>query len=155
ENGGPVQVYRSNGDGSFTLKDAKQIGIIHNSTNVSGAIWGDFDNRGFFDLFIVNGHVRSPGNDFYFRNHSDCTFTSLTTNQVGSIVADARPGDGGAAADYDNDGYLDLFVCDSNLPATGTLKPNRLYHNNGDGTFTRISLGSLTSDTAKSGSAAW
>jgi ASPIC and UnbV/FG-GAP-like repeat len=153
---GPGRLYRNNGDGTFTLVTSTVLG---NSTAVSvGIAWEDFFNRGHLDLFIVNGAAPYRENDFYFRNNGDGTFTSMTTNEVGDVVADASPGYGCAAADYDNDGYLDLFVanCGQGYPgAPGKPETNRLYHNNGDGTFSRVYLGSLTSDSANSTTGAW
>src|SRR6187549_1703598 len=68
------------------------------------------------------------------------SFTKIT---LGSIATDVGDSHGGAWADYDNDGNLDLFV-----PNHG---PNNfLYRNNGDGTFTRITTGSVVNDGGNS-----
>jgi len=90
----------------------------------SGVAWIDYDNDGFSDLYFVNG---APGSaNALYRNNGDGTFKDVTA-QAGV------PGKGGyktgvAAGDYDNDGYLDLYVT--------AFGPNLLYRNNGNGTFT-------------------
>lgn len=83
----------------------------------------DYDNDGFYDLFIPDG-VSSR----LFRNLQDGTFEDVTDKSgLGGL-------DGVSVAtfaDYDNDGLKDLFV-------SRTFRPNQLFHNNGDGTFTDV-----------------
>ena len=97
----------------------------------SGAAFLDYDNDGDLDLYIVNGAplpgfetAASPTNLLY-QNKGDGTFTDVTTT---AGVGDTGYGMGCIAADYDNDGDIDLYVTNF-----GT---NLLYQNNGDGTFT-------------------
>src|SRR5690606_10000743 len=59
---------------------------------------------------------------------------------------------GCAWGDYDNDGYPDLFVANANFAAG---QPNFLYHNNGDGTFTKVTSGSIVTDIANSTGGSW
>jgi hypothetical protein len=82
-------------------------------------------------------------------NNGDGTFMKQTFQQAGSIVTDI--GDFGAATwgDYDNDGWQDLYVI------TFDGGGNFLYHNNGDGTFSRVLSGSLVNDTGFMGAPAW
>lgn len=99
-----------------------------------GVAWIDYDNDGWQDLYLVNGGHweellqgrRSISNALY-RNNGDGTFTDVT-GKAG--VGGSRWGMGATAADYDNDGWPDLFVCN--------FGPNSLYRNNGDGTFTDV-----------------
>ncbi|MDP8245355.1 MAG: CRTAC1 family protein [Candidatus Hinthialibacter antarcticus] len=94
-----------------------------------GAAWGDFDNDGDADLFVAT----VPNNDLY-RNDGG-VFTNIAAS------AGVQDGDmeaiGAAWGDYDGDGDLDLYVCNIE-PITGDLPINRLYKNNGDGTFTDV-----------------
>ena len=99
-----------------------------------GVAWIDYDRDGWQDLYLVNGGhweellqgKRSVSNALY-RNNGDGTFTDVTRR---AGVGGNRWGMGVAAADYDNDGWPDLFVCN--------YGPNTLYRNNGDGTFTDV-----------------
>ena len=96
-----------------------------------GVAWIDFDRDGWMDLYLVNGGhwedlvqgKRTVSNALY-RNNGDGTFTDVT-GKAG--VGNRHWGMGVAAGDYDNDGWVDLFVCN--------YGPNTLYRNNGDGTF--------------------
>ena len=104
----------------------------------SGVAWIDYDNDGFPDLYFVNG---APGssNALYHNNH-DGTFTDVTARAGVAANGGGKTAykTGVAVGDFDNDGYLDLFV-------TG-YGYNVLYRNNRDGTFTDV--------TAKAGVAA-
>lgn len=101
----------------------------------SGAAWCDYDGDGWPDLFLPNetgplgldaaGLARSPARCALYRNNGDGTFSDVTDE---SGLGQLRGWFMGAAwGDYDNDGWEDLFVT-----AYGR---NRLFHNNGDGTF--------------------
>ena len=103
----------------------------------SGCLWFDYNNDGYTDLYIVNGStlenllhpaaVKHPPRNYLFRNNGDGTFTDVTL-QAG--VPGYGWGVGAVAADYNNDGFVDLFVYN--------FGPNILYRNNGDGTFTDV-----------------
>jgi len=95
----------------------------------------DYNNDGLMDILLVNGSTFQLLDDpklprtisRLFRNNGDGTFTDVT-RQSGLI--NTGWGQGVAAADYDNDGYVDVFITNF-----GT---NALFHNNGDGTFTNV-----------------
>jgi len=100
----------------------------------------DYDNDGRMDLFFAN-EATLPGlekssptfENCLLHNRGDGTFEDVTT-RTGLGGASLGFSFGVAAADYDNDGYDDLFVCN--------LGRNALYHNNGEGTFTDVTSGS-------------
>jgi hypothetical protein len=101
--------------------------------NGEGAAFFDYDNDGFQDIYLVNGSSRSlekaghPPHDYLLHNNGDGTFTDVTAK---AHLGDTAWGGGVAVGDYNNDGYLDLYVTN--------YGPNRLYRNNGDGTFTDV-----------------
>jgi hypothetical protein len=106
--------------------------------NGSGCVWFDYNNDGYVDLYIVNGStipnlldraVRDRPRNYLFRNNGDGTFTDVTLR---AGVEGAGWGNGAVAADYNNDGFVDLFVYN--------FGKNILYRNNGDGTFTDVSV---------------
>jgi hypothetical protein len=137
-------LYHNNRDGTFTRITS---GRIANEGGASqGCAWGDYDNDGFLDLFVANRNQKN----FLYHNEGDGTFTAITN---GSIVNDTGYSWSPSWVDYDNDGFLDLFV--ANGPVSGAGQNNFLYHNNGDGTFTRVMTGAVVSDGASSGGCAW
>lgn len=143
-------LYRNEGGSHFTKLSAATVGSVVNDGGYSlGAAWGDYDNDGFQDLFVANGQGSGAARlNFLYHNSGDGRFTRMTTNTVGSLASDLGQSIGCAWGDYDNDGFLDLFVA----TAIGT---KLLYHNNTDGSFTRIDSGSLVNDFGTSLSCAW
>jgi hypothetical protein len=114
---------RNNCDGTFT-DVTKQSGLALPATNTQAAVWADINNDGFLDLFVANEN----GPTQLFLNKGDGTFQDISHAAGIDRTAFSK---GVAAADYDGDGYIDLYV--SNM---GTA--NFLYHNNHDGTFTEV-----------------
>src|SRR5579863_3229542 len=103
-------------------------------TKGSGVCLFDYDNDGWLDIYLVNGSTvdalsgkEAPPHAALFHNNHDGTFTDVSAK---AGVTNGRWGFGCAAADYDNDGWPDLYV--------SNFGKNRLYHNNHDGTFTDV-----------------
>lgn len=130
---GTNTLYRNNGDGTFSVSDLTDQVAIPN-TYSQGATFADYDNDGWKDLLVVNW-----GQDHLFRNMQGRTF--LEVSQQAGIVDD-RNSKSTSWGDYDNDGFLDLYVANwSCYPKCGRQfdgEPDRLYHNNGDSTFTEV-----------------
>ena len=149
------RLYRNNGDGTFT--DVTEKAGLQGAGYGMGVAVGDYDNDGFEDLYIA-----SVNHNQLFHNNGDGTVTDVTAK---AGVAGIHPKFGktwGISAgwfDYDNDGLLDLIVinyvnwsieteplCKVGeiraycSPNSYTGQPNILYHNNGDGTFTDVSV---------------
>lgn len=150
-NFGNDTLYRNNGDGTFT--DITEAAGIDNALWGIAAIYFDFDVDGDLDIFVVNylvyelsmpittykgivgyGHPRSYEGtaDVLYRNNGDGTFTNIAEAAGLTNPSEGR-GMAAVACDYDNDGFLDVYVAND-------TNRNFLYHNNGDGTFTDESL---------------
>jgi tetratricopeptide (TPR) repeat protein len=114
---------RNNCDGTFT-DVTQQSGLAEPATSTQAAVWVDINNDGYLDLFV--GNENGPAQ--LFLNNGDGTFKDIAHSAGVDAVAFTK---GVTAADYDNDGYMDLYV--SNLSGT-----NFLYHNNHDGTFREV-----------------
>ena len=111
----------------------------------SGVAWLDFDNDGRLDLFVVqSGRLPDGNTGRLYRNDGNGTFTDVTQK---AGIGTRLYGMGAAAADYDNDGFVDLYV-------TGYGR-NVLYRNNGNGTFTDVTDRARVRGSAWSTSAAW
>jgi hypothetical protein len=125
-------LYRNNGDGTFT--DVSVGCGLDEAINGFGITVGDYNNDGYPDVFVTRlGFYGGEGE--LWRNNGDGTFTNVSreagVNCWGPVFS-------AAWVDYDRDGFLDLFVT-SNLGGLFDRKTDyRLFHNNGDGTFTNV-----------------
>jgi hypothetical protein len=100
-NGEPNQLYRNNGDGTFTnVTEAAGVGEIGLCL---GTVFGDYDNDGWLDLYVVNDFGRKT----LYRNNRDGTFSDVTV-KAGTL--DYGAGMSAAMGDYNNDGLLDIYV---------------------------------------------
>jgi hypothetical protein len=150
--------FRNNGDGTFT-EATQEAGLTHVGHS-QAALFFDYDNDGYLDLFVTNTADWTTGGDrrqrFYpgknlgggpagdlvasrrefnilYHNNGDGTFTDVT--EKAGLKGPGWSGDA-VAFDYDGDGYLDLLV-------TCMFGPSHLYRNNGNGTFTDVTRDTL------------
>jgi enediyne biosynthesis protein E4 len=146
----------------FEEVPAKRSGIswIHNNAHSperflpetigAGCAFFDYDNDGWMDIYLVNSGAADffkptpPLRNALFHNNRNGTFTDVT-DKAG--VADGRFGMGAAAADYDADGWQDLYVTNYGR--------NTLYRNNGNGTFTDVTEKAGVAATGWSTCAVW
>jgi hypothetical protein len=137
---GPAHLWINRGGGRF-VDEAAARGVDNGGANGIGAVFADYDNDGDQDL-----HVANAGVDRLYRNNGSGTFVDVAA-QAG--IAAPTASSSASWGDYDRDGYLDLYVvshsrCDPDHAdlATGgyldwlTYLPDRLYHNERNGTFT-------------------
>ena len=155
---GQNALYRNNGDGTFT-EVTKEAGLVNAQPRFgSGCAFVDYDRDGRLDLFVSNylsfdmnsvpraGQSKSCnvegvfcgprglpyGRHSLYHNNGDGTFTDVT-EAAGISKAPGGYGLTVAAADFDNDGWPDIYIaCDST--------PSLMFHNNHDGTFTEQAL---------------
>src|SRR5207237_135554 len=102
--GSNCKLFRNNGAGTFT--DVTVAPLDNAGSNGRCAIWGDYDNDGDLDLYLVN--FGSPNK--LLRNDGGGVFVNVASG----ALADNGNGAGAAWADYDNDGDLDLYIAREN-----------------------------------------
>ena len=119
-------LYRNNGDGTFT--DVTTRARVHNTGKGLGALFTDYNNDGYPDIFVANDAVP----DFLYQNNKDGTFTdiAITAGVAYNSEGRATASMGIAPGDYDNDGVQDLFVTNF------SLEINSLFRNDNDGFYT-------------------
>ncbi|MFN3150306.1 CRTAC1 family protein [Bremerella sp.] len=151
-NFGPNVLYRNNGDGTFS--DVTQASGTENGDQLgAGACFFDMDRDGDLDLYVgnyvnfnydnhvpieIDSHFFKAGPQYYkpvpdtlYRNNGDGTFTDVSDESgVGKL---AGPSMGILSTDYDEDGDLDVFVCNDN-------ETNYLWQNDGQGVFKEMAL---------------
>lgn len=129
------QLYKNNGNGSFTAVSSNTI--VDAKAKTAAAVWGDVNNDGYPEVLLVNATLQK---------------TSLYLNSNGQFAPIANSGididpqyfHGAAFADFDNDGYLDIII--TNFFET---RFHQLYKNNGNNTFTRITNTPITTVTER------
>ena len=131
------RLLRNKGDGTF--EDVTARSGLGGLDGVSVGLFADYDNDGYKDFFVS----RTFRHNQLFHNNGNGTFTDVTQK---SGIGDDSCTTVASWGDYDNDGYLDLYVGRyldprKDIPTTFYARngePNQLYHNNGDGTFTNV-----------------
>jgi hypothetical protein len=139
-------LYHNEGNGNLSRVAAGAV--VSEALNSWGGAWADYNNDGFLDLFVpVAGGGTIRGRSLLYQNTRHGSFQAVN----GTFNATEAASVGAAWGDYDNDGFLDLFVANG---LTGSAR-NALFHNNGDGTFTKITSGAPVTDSAESVGPAW
>src|SRR5690606_15877280 len=131
ENNTANSLFRNDGPNNFTK--ITNLSIVSDSKSSSGSSWADIDNDGDYDLFIANWNNQ---NNQLFRNDNG-VFTEITSSVIASGGGNSF---GSAFADIDNDGDLDLFVCNA---FSNTQTNNFVYINDGNGNFTQDTTSDL------------
>jgi len=139
----PAKLYHNNGDGTFA--DVSEDAGVTTAVNTLSALWADYDDDGWLDCYFTGGQS-SP--DWLFHNNQDGTFSDVAA--LAGMAGDHYNAQGAAWADYDNDGFMDLYV--GNFE--GENQPF-LYHNSWNGTFTNVVVGSGIEGSYQNNGAAW
>jgi hypothetical protein len=134
-------LYMNNGAGGFTAVTADTI--VKDNQPSDGTTWADGDNDGDLDCYVVNWYNTS---NLFYTNDGAGTFTKVpgVVNTSGGYCETASWGD------YDNDGFLDLYVTNS-----AGVNKNLLFHSNGNNAFTKILTGPEVTDVFDSRSVNW
>jgi hypothetical protein len=138
---GKIKVYR-NDNGTFTDVTASS-GINFSSTSgLKAIIIGDYNNDGWRDVYITNWYTGSR----LYKNNGNGIFTDVTSISGITEPADYQP-TASSWIDYNKDGFLDLYICNyGNIESHGE-EPNFLFKNNGNGTFTDVTLSAGVGDS--------
>ncbi|MDA1313809.1 MAG: FG-GAP-like repeat-containing protein [Acidobacteria bacterium] len=140
----PMRYYHNSGDGSFSdWTERAKLGGQLGGINLNQA---DYNNDGRLDIFVMRGGWELPMRNSLLRNNADGTFTDVTKES--GLAAPAYPTPTASWADFDNDGFVDLFVGNENAPG-------QLFRNNGDGTFTDVAKKAGMDRKAFTKSAVW
>ena len=135
-NGGTNSLLKNEGNCRF--KDVtKNSGLADTGWTLAIGT-GDLDKNGWVDMYLANDF----GPDKMYRNNGDGTFTDVSIKAFG---VDTKKGMNAELGDYDNDGWLDIYV--TNITEPYLNECNMLWRNNGDFTFTDVAMATQTCDT--------
>ena len=141
----PLRLYRNAGGGRFEDVSARAgVGAQLGGINLSHA---DVDNDGWLDIFVHRGGWESPVRNSLLRNNGDGTFTDVT-ERAGLIDRRPHRTHTAAWADYDSDGWIDVFVGHEESASA-------LYRNRGDGTFEEVGAAAGVARVAFTKGATW
>jgi len=120
-------LYRNEGGQFFIKTTGQQVGAIVSDVGQGLTnVWGDYDNDGDLDCIVTNDNAPNK----YYRNNNDGTFTSITNLE---IITGSGPNYGVSAGDYNNDGFLDLYI-------TGTNSTKGLFRNDSQNGNTWVNI---------------
>jgi hypothetical protein len=136
-NGGGVTLWKNVGNGKF-VDVTEKAGFANHTGWTLDIGHGDLNNDGLQDVYLACDY----GTDRIYFNNGDGTFRETTEKSIGF---DTRKGMNVDIADFDNDGWLDIYV--TNITDEYMKECNMLWHNNHDGTFTDVSKETGTCET--------
>lgn len=116
------KIYRNNSNNSFTVQSNISLIGVDNSS----VAWGDYNNDGYIDI-LLTGKSNSNGISKIYQNNGKGNFIEQTNILLSGITYSSV-----AWGDYDSDGYLDILMNGN----TGSTEISKIYHNNGNNSFT-------------------
>ncbi len=135
-------LYLNKGKNDFDV--VEDVAAGQGGYSESGA-WIDMNQDGFLDLTVANSAGNNK-NNFVYRNTTKEHLSGIWLAPISTSGGSSRHMDW---ADYDNDGHPDLFIANENS------ETNFLYHNNGDGKFTEITVGAIATSRSSSFGSSW
>ena len=141
----PLRLYHNAGGGRF--EDVSERARVLDQTGGINISHADFDNDGWLDIYVHRGGWEYPMRNSLLRNNHDGTFTDVT-GKAGLLDKRVHRTHTAAWADYDNDGWVDLFVGHEESPSA-------LYHNERDGSFREVGASAGVARTAFTKGATW
>ena len=140
-----MHYFHNRGDGTFA--DWTASSGLDGQLGGLNIIQADYDNDGWTDILVLRGGWMGPSGQrrSLLHNNGDGTFSDVT--RTAGLAATSYPSQTAAWGDYDNDGWLDLYVGNESDEKANLRYPAQLYHNNGNGTFTEVaSRAGVTND---------
>ncbi|MDP7006016.1 MAG: FG-GAP-like repeat-containing protein [Phycisphaerales bacterium] len=140
------QLFKNLGNGEWV--DVASSAGVDDVGHGRGHVWGDINNDGYLDLFVGNqkGSDTGGGHNKLYKNNGNGTFSNITVSA--GMYASFRTRCV-SMADYNNDGFLDIYVVNFG----GAAPPNHLFRNNGNNTFTEVGEGTLIAGALANGAA--
>ncbi len=142
-------LYRNDGAPNFTFTKITDSPLVGDNARADGSSWGDYDNDGDIDAYVATWY---GDRNLFYENNGAGLFTKITSS---AIVGDNDFTETCSWGDYDNDGWLDLYVSNSGDANSTGPQRNFLYHNNGNKTFTKITTGAIATDAFYSRGVNW
>jgi tetratricopeptide (TPR) repeat protein len=139
-----LKLFRNKGDGAFEDRTA-QAGLSDQLGGIN-CVQTDYNNDGWLDIFVMRGGWEFAMRNSLLRNNGDGTFTDVT--EASGLAGGAHRTHSAAWADFDNDGWLDVFVGHEETPS-------QLFRNRGDGAFDDVSKKAGVGRTAFTKGVAW
>jgi hypothetical protein len=137
-------LYRNRGDGTFEDRSG-QAGVLGQLGGLN-IVQTDYNNDGRLDIFVMRGGWQMPMRNSLLRNNGDGTFTDVT--RTAGLFSGAHATHSAAWADFDDDGWLDVFVGHE-------LTPSQLFRNRHDGTFEDVTARAGVGANAFTKGATW